>query len=259
MAALPYMQLYVADYLADTAHLSTVEHGAYLLLIFNYWQRGESFKAKDEQSLNKRLTSVTRTSNEEWQQIKNVLSEFFVVTETEWSHERIERDLDAVNAKSAKARNAGKASGVARSSAKKPEINDANECSTNAHRTLNHTDTDTDTNTDTDTEVKKKHTPKGGLFVGVSDQVVSDFKAMRSKQRAPITKTAILGITREADIAGISLEAALTICCERNWRGFKAEWVRDKPSDRGSPVIPLEARNKAVGDKWVPPEMRAQA
>lgn len=93
MAALPYMQLYVADYLADTAHLSTVEHGAYLLLIFNYWQRGESFKAKDEQSLNKRLTSVTRTSNEEWQQIKNVLSEFFVVTETEWSHERIERDL----------------------------------------------------------------------------------------------------------------------------------------------------------------------
>jgi len=41
MAALPYIQLYVADYLADTIHLETDEHGAYLLIIMNYWQTGQ--------------------------------------------------------------------------------------------------------------------------------------------------------------------------------------------------------------------------
>src|SRR3546814_1602393 len=38
------------------------------------------------------------------------LSEFFDVTDTEWSQARIERDLAAVNAKSTKAKQAGKAS-----------------------------------------------------------------------------------------------------------------------------------------------------
>ena len=82
---------------------------------------------------------------------------------------------------------------------------------------------------------KKSEAPDGELFVGVSDQVVADFKAMRKDQKAAITKTAIAGIQREADIAGISLEAALTVCCERNWRGFKAEWMQ-KPQARAAPA-----------------------
>jgi uncharacterized protein YdaU (DUF1376 family) len=142
MAALPYMQLYVADYLADTAHLSTIEHGAYLLLIFNYWQRGESFKAKDEQTLNKRLASVARLSEHEWVNVKETLEEFFEISEFEWKHSRIERDLEQVNSKSAKASAAGKASANKRLTNVERSLNNR---STNDEQTLNHKDTYTNT------------------------------------------------------------------------------------------------------------------
>ena len=61
MAALPYIQLHIAEYLADTAHLTPAQHGAYLLLIFNYWQRAESLNNSNE-----RLACVARMSNSEW-------------------------------------------------------------------------------------------------------------------------------------------------------------------------------------------------
>lgn len=137
MAALPYIQLYIADYLADTAHLTTIEHGAYLLLIFNYWQRGHALN-----NANGRLASVVRMSNEEWAQHEQTLSEFFEIDGDEWINHRIDEDLAAVEAKSTKASMAGKASGATRRANAKRKPNGR---STNAERTPNHTDTDTDT------------------------------------------------------------------------------------------------------------------
>ena len=155
MAALPYMQLYVADYLADTSHLTVTEHGAYLLLMFNYWQRGQSFKAKDQQSLNKRLATVARMSNEEWADVAESLAEFFNISPTEWVHKRIDRDLQAVHLKSTKASTAGKASAASKR-AKKP-ANVPTNVPTNAEHPLqqsfNHTDTDTDTDTEAEREL----------------------------------------------------------------------------------------------------------
>lgn len=153
MAALPYMQLYVADYLADTAHLSTEEHGAYLLLIFNYWQRGKPLPNND-----KRLAMISRLSNERWADVKETLIEFFNVTPTEWKHERIERDLIGVNSKSSAASIAGKASAEAKKAKKLAELAELNETltdvttdvTTDVKQTINHTDTDTDT----DKEIK---------------------------------------------------------------------------------------------------------
>lgn len=102
MAAIPYMPLYVADYLSDAAHLSTVEHGAYLLLIMTYWQRGEKLPDDD-----KKLARICRLGPREWARIKPSVSEFFQVDRSGWLHSRIERELATVRAKSLNKRKGG--------------------------------------------------------------------------------------------------------------------------------------------------------
>lgn len=118
MAALPYMQLYVADYLADTMHLTTEEHGAYLLLIFNYWQTGKPLPDDDQ-----RLAIISRLSNERWTDVKQTLIEFFVLVEDKLVHPRIEADLQFVEDKQNKAIAAGKASAVARAKKRDKKLN----------------------------------------------------------------------------------------------------------------------------------------
>lgn len=141
MAALPYIQLYVAEYLADTQHLTLEEHGAYLLLIFNYWQRGKSLVDSD-----KRMASVCSTSVERWLTIRSTLEEFFIIKDGFWIHDRIEKDLEKVHKKSRQAQEAGKKS--AEKKKKDQAVNNGRSTGVDVslQRGDNHTDTDTEKN-----------------------------------------------------------------------------------------------------------------
>ena len=99
------MPLYVADYMADTAHLSTLEHGAYMLLIMTYWRRG-GLPDDDVQ-----LARITRLSVDEWLNVRSTFVELFG---NGWSHKRIDDELAKADEKSRKASLAGKRSGEAR-------------------------------------------------------------------------------------------------------------------------------------------------
>ncbi|WP_097509948.1 YdaU family protein [Escherichia coli] len=152
MAALPYMQLYIADYLADTMHLSAEEHGAYLLLMFNYWQTGKPIPKN-------RLAKIARLTNERWADVEPSLQEFFCDNGEEWGHLRIEEDLASVREKLTKKSAAGKASVQARRSRKEADVQ------TKQERNLTGVQTDVEvvfehdvntkaTNKDTDKDLK---------------------------------------------------------------------------------------------------------
>ena len=63
------------------------------------------------------------------------------------------------------------------------------------------------------------------LAENIDEQLASDFIAIRKAKNAPLTQTALDGILREANKAGLTLENALRICIERNWQGFSASWL----------------------------------
>lgn len=105
----PYMPLFVADYLADTAHLTAAEHGAYLMLVMNYWQRGKPLPADD-----RKLARIARMSDDEWADSRDTLAEFFVEADGVWSHKRIEAEIAVADEKTAKAKKAARASAEAR-------------------------------------------------------------------------------------------------------------------------------------------------
>lgn len=153
MAALPYMQFYVADYLADTMHLSTEEHGAYLLLIFNYWQTGKPLPKN-------RLAGIARLSNDRWTDVEQSLNEFFTDDGNVWAHQRIERDLLSVKGAQSQRSEAGKKSAEKRLAKKMQENHkQSNDRSTGVERDGN--DRSTNIDTDKDKELKDKHLLSG--------------------------------------------------------------------------------------------------
>jgi uncharacterized protein YdaU (DUF1376 family) len=82
-----WMPLYIGDYLADTKRLSTEQHGAYLLLIMDYWRCG-SLPNDD-----KVLAQITLLSAKKFSNIKEILMGFFVLENNEWKHPRIDKEL----------------------------------------------------------------------------------------------------------------------------------------------------------------------
>jgi uncharacterized protein YdaU (DUF1376 family) len=80
----PWMPLYVGDYLGDTGHLTTTQHGAYLLLMMHYWRKGE---LPDD---DRQLSKITKLPLKTWCDYRSTLQDFF---HEGWKHKRIDAEL----------------------------------------------------------------------------------------------------------------------------------------------------------------------
>lgn len=109
------MPLDVGDYLADTGHLTTTQHGAYLLLIMHYWRTG-GLPNDDKQ-----LAKITRMPAKFWAEYRPVLQDMFcTVGDDPWRHKRIDAEMEKARSISEKRKQAGAIGGtcaaIARSS-----------------------------------------------------------------------------------------------------------------------------------------------
>ncbi len=103
-----WMPLYIADYLADTTRLTTEQHGAYLLLIMDYWRNGA---LPDDDGA---LANITRLTMPQWKKHRAVMARLFHIEAGEWRHKRIDSELVAAAANASKHEERAKKAAAAR-------------------------------------------------------------------------------------------------------------------------------------------------
>lgn len=102
MSAPAYLPLFGSDYLADTRHLSTEEHGAYLLLMMAAWRQDDCDLPADDH----KLARIVGLSMRKWQTIKETILEFWTVENGRIYQGRLRKERGYADQKSANNRRA---------------------------------------------------------------------------------------------------------------------------------------------------------
>lgn len=98
---LRWMPLDVTDYLNDTGHLTTLQHGAYMLLLMHYWRHGP-LPDDDEQ-----LAAITKTDAKTWKAVRGTIRRFFHQDNGELHQKRADQERDKAQDISTKRKIAG--------------------------------------------------------------------------------------------------------------------------------------------------------
>lgn len=110
MAEFPAMRLWTDSYLADTTHLTTIEHGAYLLLLMAAW-RGKSHTLPNDDKL---LAKYSRLHIRQWRRIRPTLEPFFQIEGGLWLNGRLLDEIASIRQQVAQRSDAGRRSALKR-------------------------------------------------------------------------------------------------------------------------------------------------
>jgi uncharacterized protein YdaU (DUF1376 family) len=212
-----WMPLYVADYLSATSRLTTEQHGAYLLLLMDYWKNGAP---PDNDAV---LAQITRLSPDAWNNARSMLQGFFQVSDGHWVQTRVESEMRKASHNKQTNSKRGKAGASARWN--------KNNASSMLQAMPEQCSADGTSPSPSPSPSSKPSTTKKNTVAppaGVTESVWQDWVKLRKEKKAAVTQTAIDGIEREAKKAGVSLQVALETCCARGWTGFKADWLAEK-------------------------------
>ena len=204
-----YFKKNIGDYAKKTGRLSMLQHGAYTLLIDSCYDR-EKFPTLEEA-----IEWSWAITKDEIDAVEFVLKRFFTFENGVYVQSRIQQEIIEYHSKAFK----NKEIALEREEKRRGD-------STNRTRTVHESPPNQEprtTNHKPLTNINTIQAPEG-----VSVEVWNDFVAQRKKARAVISSNVINSINKEAEKAGWSLEQALAECAARGWRGFKAEWVKDK-------------------------------
>ena len=236
-----YYPFHIGDYVSATRHLSWVEDCAYRRLLDTYYTT--------ERALPLELRAVCRlvlaTTDEQREAVSVVLEEFFLRTEAGWVSRRADSEILAMREKQEKQRDrankrwkkTGAADGNAAEKAPALPRHEAEHATAQKEDAVAMPPTPTPTPTPTpNTSPKGDDAPRKRSTStttatrpdDVPEPVWQDFQRLRREKRAPLTDTALAGVRREAEKAGVPLAQAIAYCCEAGWQGFNAGWYAQR-------------------------------
>lgn len=228
-----YYPFHIGDYISHTSHLSDAEDLAYRRMIDLYYQTEEPFK--DVAWVARRIKSTSEI-------VKLLLEEFFEFDSDAWRSKRADEEIAKYRLKADSARNANRIKTEKKSALitelKSELISEPNHIVTNNQEPI----------TNNQEPYLNTITPEG-----VSNEVFKDFCKLRKGLKAPVTQTAINGLAKEGQKANLTLEQVMMLCCQNGWRGFKAEWIKEKKTigERNSTVMSGLTRGIIGGNKDV--------
>ncbi|WP_020409845.1 conserved phage C-terminal domain-containing protein [Hahella ganghwensis] len=122
-----FMPFFIGDYLAATSRLTTEQHGAYLLLIFDYWMNGP---LPDNDQV---LANICKMSPEKWESNKECLKHFFSIHEGTLKHARVDEEREKATQRMEKSRaKAAKAAAARWKNDQKSNKNSSSDATSNA-------------------------------------------------------------------------------------------------------------------------------
>lgn len=239
-----YYPFHIGDYAAHTKSLSHMEDLAYRRLLDAYYLT--------ERPLNGCPSDVAREigMREQLADVEYVLGRFFEHDGDCWRNCRADKVIAAFHDKSEKAARAGRASAERRSNVRSTSVEknpvSVEQMATDVQPTNNQEPRATST---TDVVDKPQRVRAAALPCpdDVQPDTWADYLAVRKAKKAPMTATALEGVQREADKAGMTLQQALALCCARGWAGFRADWVADIARPAVTPAQTYRERDAEAG------------
>lgn len=211
-----YFKKNIGDYAKKTGRLSMLQHGAYTLLIDTCYDR-ERFPTMEEA-----IEWTWASSKEEIEAVEFVLRRFFTLEDGVYVQQRIKEEIVEYHTKI----ETNKRIAQERESKRKENRTNRERFVNDSSPVVNEAPPNQEPITNNQDKNINAFVPKAALLsIGVTESVAVDWLQIRKAKKSAVTETAIKGLVRECELAGISVNDALVMCCERGWSGFKSEWI----------------------------------
>ena len=231
MSQAPSMPMYWDAYLADTTHLTTEEHGAYMLLLAAMWRRNGSIPEDDGD-----IARILGMTKGKWAKTKARLAGFLIFENGEISQKKLQKLWKNTQEKIDKNRANG-AKGGRPASSKNNDLAKANgSISDNPIKTIPEPEPDPEVREDTNVSLSAEPTLPDLAHVDDIAEAVAEYNRTASQAGWPTLRilskarrAALAARLREADgIEGwriaLAKASASPHCCGQNDRGWVASF-----------------------------------